>query len=197
MSRQERRRKERAGSGNPPLIGRTELIAAGFLIAGVFAVIGVILLAGSGDDDDNGEAVQGSPTNAAPTPTPGPPFTGAPADVEAIEELARQSIELLPAGQWPSLYDDFVAEFQARCTLEEFTAAGEEGAAAQGTDLPNLRYVRMEPLTTAGTDVRGIIVGEITGKTEYRIETYFRQEAAVWKIAPAPGTTGCSAFNRV
>jgi hypothetical protein len=195
MSRQQRRRKERSASDNPPLIGRTELIAAGLLIAGIFAVVGVVLLAGGGDDD-GGEAVQGSPT-AAPTATPGPPFTGAPQDAQAIEELARQSIELLPAGQWPSLYDDFVAEFQARCTLEEFTAAGEEGAAAQGTDLPNLNYLRMEPLTTAGTDVRGIIVGEITGKTEYRIEAYFRQEGAVWKIAPAPGTTACSAFNRV
>ena len=197
MSRQQRRRKERSASDNPPLIGRTELIAAGFLIAGVFAVIGVILLAGSGDDDGDDEAVQASPTTAAPTATPGPPFTGPPEDVQAIEELARQSIELLPAGQWPSLYDDFVADFQARCTLEEFTAAGEEGAAAQGTDLPNLRFVRLEPLTTAGTDVRGIIVGEITGKTEYRIEAFFREEAAVWKIAPAPGTTACSAFNRV
>jgi hypothetical protein len=192
MSRQQRRRRERASPETPPLIGRTELIAAGAIIAGIAAIVGVILLVG-GDGDNDGEAVQGSPTVAAS----GPPFTGGPDAVATIEDLARRSIDLLPSGEWPSLYPDFTAEFRDRCTLEDFTAAGAEGAAAQGTDLPNLRFVRLDGLSLSSDLVRGVIVGEITGKTEYSIEAFFREEDAAWKIAPAPGTSGCSAFNRL
>jgi hypothetical protein len=63
--------------------------------------------------------------HTAPTAAPSQDGSGAFSPGNAAEErliqLARDSIELLPAGRWPELYDQFTREFQDRCTREEFT----------------------------------------------------------------------------
>jgi hypothetical protein len=137
---------------------------------------------------------------AAPGDTTAPSDTGddgtpGPADAR-IEQLARDSIEFLPAGRWPELYDEFVASFADRCTREEFEEAGEEGAAAVGSNLNLLGFVRLDNLVINGDRATASIVGEIRGQSEYTVAAAFAFEGGEWKLAPAAGTSGCSAFNR-
>jgi hypothetical protein len=103
----------------------------------------------------------------------------------------------LPEGQWPDLYEDFTADFRDRCTLQDFTQAGIEAADQLGENLSLLGYKGLRELNITGETARAVIVGELRGQSEYEIEAFFRVEDGVWKLAPAPGTTGCSSFNRL
>jgi len=118
-------------------------------------------------------------------------------DQQAIEALARNSIEVLPRGEWPSLYESFTPEFQQRCPRPDFEAAGAQGAAEQGERLTLLRFVRLEDVSIQADTATATIVGEITGENEYRIGGAFQKIDGTWKLAPAANTTGCSAFDRV
>ena len=115
-------------------------------------------------------------------------------DEEAIQTLARRSIEVLPAGQWPSLYDSYSSEFQQRCPREEFNEAGVDAAIELGDDLRLLRFNRLDSLTIDGSSAQAVITGEIAGQGAYQIQAAFRKEDGGWKIAPAPDTQGCEAF---
>lgn len=176
-------------------LGRGELIAAGFLIAGVILIVAAVVLTRGSSNDDPGDN-----TTATAVASPSPSATGAvfsptDADGQAIVTLARKSIEVLPVGQWPSLYDDFVSSFQDRCSATEFAQAGIDSANNLGTNLALLGYKRMQGVTIAGNTADGIIVGELKGISEYQVEAHFAKENGTWKISPAPGTGGCSAFN--
>ncbi len=116
----------------------TTLAAAAVALVGVVGVAVVIAsVLASGEDTSDQGAISGD--EAAGTSDEGlaPIDQGAAASDEqgttdgrqAIESLARRSIEVLPAGQWPSLYDSFTSEFQQRCPREEFDQAGMDSAA--------------------------------------------------------------------
>ena len=115
-------------------------------------------------------------------------------DEEAIQTLARRSIEVLPAGQWPSLYDSFTSEFQQRCPREEFDQAGVAAATQLGDDLKLLRFIRLESVTFEGSSAQAVITGEVAGQDEYQVQAAFQRESSAWKIAPLPETQGCQAF---
>lgn len=115
-----------------------------------------------------------------------------PSDEDAIESLAQRSVEVLPAGEWPFLYDSFVSEYQARCPRLEFNRAGVE--AANQLDLPSLRFLRVEALTVEGSTAQAVIVGE-ESQGEYKVQAEFRKESGEWRLAPAAGTEGCEAFR--
>ncbi len=174
-TRSERRRKDRSGTGQgaPRLpLGRTERIAVAFLATGLIIVLGAFLvsrvISGGGTDDD-----------------------------ATIRALARRSIEVLPQGEWPSLYDDFTADFQARCNLADFTQAGVEGANNVGADLPQLVFFDMTDLSISGDTASATIIGAISGQadSQYKVEAAFAREDGRWKLAAAPDTAGCQAFN--
>jgi hypothetical protein len=170
------------------------MIAAGFLATGAFAIIAAVAITSGGGGD--GSVSSNTPAATQPAVSPsGVPFVPADADGEAIVALARKSIEVLPQGQWPSLYTDFVAEFQARCTPETFAQAGVDSATNLGADLPLLAYKAMQDVTITGDTAQGTIIGQVTGKSEYLVSAYFAKENGVWKIAPAPDTQGCEAFS--
>ncbi len=118
-------------------------------------------------------------------------------DEQAIQELARRSIEALPDGEWASLYDEFTPEYQQRCPQRQFVEAGEAGAAEQGANLALLKFKRLEDLTIDGAAASGVIVGEIQGQSEYSVKGAFENVGGTWKIAPAPNTEGCQAFERL
>ena len=180
-SRSERRRRARGGaaSGRPlePILRSRDVIvvatAGGGLIAALLAFL--LLFSGGGGDD-------------SPQTSP---------DQQAIESLARDSIEVLPRGEWPSLYESFTPEFQQRCPRPDFEAAGAQGAAEQGEKLALLRFVRLEDVSILADTATATIVGEITGEAEYRIRGAFQKIDGAWKLAPAANTSGCSAFDRV
>lgn len=166
-------------------------------------VIGVVLVTSGGDD---GGQVQPS---AQQTPVAQPTAQETPAaqptadeglttdDQAAIEALARSSIEVLPQGQWPTLYVAFTSDFRDRCPEAEFDQQGETAAADLDDDLLLLRFSRLEELAVAGDTGEAVIVGELQGQGEYKIQAAFRREDGVWKIAPAPDTQGCEAFGRL
>jgi hypothetical protein len=118
-------------------------------------------------------------------------------DEEAIQWLARRSIEVLPAGQWPSLYDSFTSEFQQRCPRAQYDQVGVDAAAEQGDNLRLLRFNRLESVTIDGSTAQAVIVGEVVGQSEYQIQAAFQKENGDWKIAPAPNTQGCDPFVRL
>jgi len=149
-------------------------------VAGTIAALAVF--AGGGNDDTNQAPAVFSPT------TP---------DDFAIEALARRSIEVLSAGQWPSLYDDFTEEFRARCPREQFVAGGETNANELGDQLQLLGYKRLEDVVYSGEAATAVIVGELRGQSEYRVGSAFRRVGGTWKLAPDTGTEGCAAFNRL
>jgi hypothetical protein len=140
----------------------------------IAALLAFLLLSGGGDD--------GASEPASP-------------DEQAIESLARDSIEVLPRGEWPSLYDSFTPEFQQRCPRPEFEAAGAQGAAEQGDKLSLLRFLRLEDVSVLGDTATATIVG--SSEAEYRIRSAYQKVDGVWKLAPAANTSGCSAFDRV
>ena len=58
-------------------------------------------------------------------------------------------------------------------------------------------FVRLESVEINGDTAKGIIVGQLQGQSEYKVAVAYKIEDGVWKLAPAAGTSGCSAFNRV
>jgi hypothetical protein len=174
------------------VIGRTELVAGAVVLLAAGLTLGAVLLFSGGGDDD-GSAGDGSPAGATQS---GAPFLPSDAAGEAIVELARRSVESLPEGQWPRLYDAFTNEFQGRCPREEFVAAGETDAANLGGQLSLLHFKSLVDVTLGTDTASGVIVGELNG-AEYTIQTAYALEDGVWKIAPAPDTSGCNGFNRL
>lgn len=175
-------------------LGRSELIAAGFLVIGIVAIVLAVVVTQGGGSDGNGA------TGATATGTPPPSASGVILqpdnfDSQSIIDLARRSIEVLPQGQWPSLYDDFTAAFQARCTAEQFAQAGIDSSNQLGSDLALLGFKHIQDVVFSGDTATGIIVGELKGKSEYQVESAFAKEGGVWKIAPVKDTAGCSAFS--
>ncbi len=210
-SKSGRRRRQQARSSAAAADGKTgtlllkgnEVAAAGLLTGFVLLLVGIALLASSGTGEGSATTSPGDVTTSpgAATTSPGDATTDAvqPAgsDEEAIQSLARRSIEVLPAGQWPSLYDFFTSEFQQRCSREQFDQVGEDSAAQLGDDIKLLRFKRTESVTMEGSSAQAVIVGEIVGQSEYQIQAAFRNENGAWKIAPSPGTQGCAAFGRL
>jgi hypothetical protein len=174
-----------------PIIGRTELIAAGLVLVAAGVALGLVLLL-TGGDDDGGEAVQAT-ANATVTSTPFEPID---ADGQAIIALGRRSVEALPDGEWPGLYDAFTQEFRNRCSFSDFVAAGETDTADLGASLQLIRFKYLIDVILSGDTASAVIVGALSDD-EYSVETAYLRVDGVWKIAPAPGTTGCSAFNRL
>ena len=222
-SRSGRRRRQQARSSAAAADGKTgtlllkgnEVAAAGLLTGFVLLLVGIALLASSGTGEGSattspdGGAATGdggattspgaattSPAGATTSPAGATTDAVQPAgsDEEAIQSLARRSIEVLPAGQWPSLYDSFTSEFQQRCSREQFDQVGEDSAAQLGDDIKLLRFKRTESVTIEGLTAQAVIVGEIVGQSEYQIQAAFQKEHGDWRIAPAPGTQGCAAF---
>lgn len=175
-------------------IGRSELIAAAFLIVGIVAIVAAVVVT-QGGDDEGASGVTATVTEAPLPSASGVRLEPTDADSEAIINLARRSIEVLPQGQWPSLYTDFVASFTQRCSVEEFTQAGIDSSADLSEDLQLLGFKYIQDVTITGDAAAGTIVGELRGKTEYQVDAAFAKEDGVWKIAPVPDTEGCSAFT--
>lgn len=176
-SRSERRRKKKspAQGGPPPLpFGRTGRIALATVAVCLLAIGGAYLL-----------------TRALVKPSR--------SDQDEISALARRSIEVLPEGQWPSLYNDFTADFQGHCTLADFTKAGSDSATNLGVSLHLLEFVSLKGLAIDGTNATATIVGDLKGQANSTYETgaAFVKVNGSWKIAPASGTTGSSAFNQI
>ncbi|MBI2913715.1 MAG: hypothetical protein HYY03_07335 [Chloroflexi bacterium] len=182
-SRSSRRRRPQPASPEPAparsLLRRRELLLVVGLAAVVIAVVATVLLVSSGDEKSATE----QPTQSA--------------DEAAIESLARRSIDVLPQGQWPSLYDSFTTEFQQRCPQADFAQVGADNAAQLGADLPFLRFKRLENVAVSADNARAVIVGEVVGRNEYRIQAAFQKQDGAWKLAPAPDTEGCDAFTRL
>jgi hypothetical protein len=195
-------RKRARGKRSPPeeASNLPNLLAIGAaLAAGLgFVAILVVLLSGGGTDEAAPPQQPTAQQPAADEPSPAATATTEPvegADAEAIEALARRSIEVLPAGAWPALYDSFTTDFRDRCPQDQFAQAGADAATDLGDDLQLLRYLRLEGLVVEGETAEATIIGDLQG--EYRIEAHFRVEDGDWKIAPAADTAGCEAFGRV
>lgn len=209
-SRRRRRRSTQSATPKPTgdrlLLRGSEPAAAGLLAGFVLLLVGIALLSSSGTSDGGATTSPGdvttSPSDTTTSPSDATTSPGATtgvvqtatSDEEALQYLARRSIEVLPAGQWPSLYDSFTSEFQQRCSRDEFGRAGEEAATQLGENLKLLRFKRTETVTIEGSSAEAVIVGEIVGQGEYEIRAVFQKEAGGWKIAPAPDTQGCEAF---
>jgi hypothetical protein len=184
------------------LLLRGDEVAAAMVLVGFVLLFVAIALLASGGGGDGGAATGDAD---APVSEGGATDIGVPVDEEQpgasgeqeIQSLARRSIEALPAGQWPSLYDSYTSEFQGRCPRAEFDQVGLEAAAQLGDDLQLLRFKRVESVTVEGSIAQAIIVGEIAGQSEYQIQAAFQLEDGSWKIAPASGTAGCEAFSRL
>ncbi len=184
------------------LLLRGDEVAAAMALVGFVLLFVAIALLASGGTGDGGAATGDAD---APVSEGGASDTGAPVDEvqpgasgeQEIQLLARRSIEALPAGQWPALYDSFTSEFQGRCPRAEFDQVGLEAVAQLGDDLKLLRFKRLEGVTVEGSIAQAIIVGEIAGQSEYQIQAAFQLEDGSWKIAPASGTAGCDAFSRL
>jgi hypothetical protein len=195
-SRSRRRRLARevtkaAAQGRRPSLLRTrELIAIG--VAAAVTIVGLFVYLAffqSGGDNSSEET--------SVTETFFPPYSPDSPEGVAIVDLARRSIEVLPRGEWPSLYDSFTPEYQQRCPREQFAAAGEAGAQEQGSNLPLLRFVNLEQVSLEGDTAKAVIVGEIQGSRQYKLRAAFRKVDGFWKISPTEGTDGCNAFDRL
>jgi len=190
-TRSERRRRLRAGTDpQRPLLRRRDLLIACAIAAavGIGILVVVLISGGSGGGDSSDQTV---------TETFFPPYSPNSPDGLAIVALARSSIEVLPRGEWPSLYDSFTAEYQQRCPKDQFAAAGEAGAQEQGSNLPLLRFVNLEQVSIEGDTAKAVIVGEIQGLQQYKLRSAFRKIDGSWKISPTEGTNGCNAFDRL
>ncbi len=122
---------------------------------------------------------------------------GGTGDEDAIESLARRSVEALPAGEYPSLYESFTREFQQRCPRQEFEQEGENAATLLGDDLQFLRFRRVEDLAIQGQNARAVIVGDVAGKpeSEFKRRALFRKEDGEWRLVPVADSVGCQAFG--
>ena len=190
-SRPERRRRSKQQDQMRPIIGRVELIATGLVLATAGVTLGIVLLLTGGDDD--GEAAAQATATATATSTP---FVPVDADGRAIVDLGRRSVEALPDGEWPGLYNAFTQEFRDRCMLSDFVDAGEADAANLGGSLQQIRFKYLIDVSLSGDAASAIIVGALSDD-EYTIETTYERVNDVWQIAPPPGTAGCSGFNRL
>ena len=184
------------------LLLRGDEVAAAMALAGFVLLFVAIALLASGGTGDGGAATGDadaidSQGGVSDTVVPVDEVQPGASGEQEIQSLARRSIEALPTGQWPSLYGSFTSEFQRRCTQAEFDQAGLEAADQLGDDLQLLRFKRLESVTVEGSIAQAIIVGEIEGQSEYQIQAAFQLEDGNWKIAPASGTAGCEAFNRL
>jgi hypothetical protein len=122
---------------------------------------------------------------------------GSTGDQEAVNSLAQRSIDVLPQGEWPSLYDSFTSEFRQRCPRDEFDQSGVDVATQLGDDLPFLKFKRLEDTLIQGDNARAVIVAEFPSRGEYNVQAAFRKEGGDWKIAPAARTEGCQAFQQL
>lgn len=122
---------------------------------------------------------------------------GGAGDEDAIESLARRSVEALPAGEYPSLYESFTREFQQRCPRQEFEQEGENAATLLGDDLQFLRFRRVEELAIQGQNARAVIVGDVAGKpeSEFKRRALFRKQDGEWRLMPVTDSEGCQAFG--
>ncbi len=156
-------------------MGRTERIAVAFLAIGLLTIGGAFLAS---------QALVKQSSSS---------------DQDDIRALARRSIEVLPQGQWPSLYDDFTADFKARCTLADFRQAGVDSATNLGASLHLLEFSDLKNVAINGTTATATIVGDLSAQANsaYDVDAAFAKENGTWKLAPASGTTGCQAFNVV
>ncbi len=195
------------------LLRGDEVAAAMVLVGFVLLFVAIALLASGGRGDgvvaigdadapvDEGEAsATGAPVDegeASDTDAPVDEVQPGASGEQEIQSLARRSIDALPAGQWPSLYNSFTSEFQERCPRAEFDQVGVEAAVQLGGDLQLLRFKRLESVTVEGSTAQAIIVGEVAGQSEYQIQAAFQLEDGRWRIAPASGTAGCEAFGRL
>lgn len=198
-----------------PFFRRNDVLAAAGLIVIASALLAAVLIAGARGDvagtpgpTDTPGTVSATPGTAAATQAPASATGGmagvasliptpAGGDELAIAELARLSVTLLPEGRWPELYGSFVQSFRDRCGEEEFARVGEESASALGDQLPLVRYRGLNELTVSGDTARAVIVSDLTGTSESLIEASFERVDGQWLLAPAPGTEGCAAFNRI
>ena len=155
-------------------MGRTERIAVAFLAIGLVTIGGAFLV-----------------TQAL--------LKQSSSDQDDIRGLARRSIEVLPQGQWPSLYNDFTTDFKARCTLAGFTQAGVDSATNLGASLHLLEFSGLKNVAINGTTATATVVGDLRGQANsaYDVDAAFARENGTWKLAAASGTTGCQAFNVV
>jgi hypothetical protein len=169
------------------------LIAVGAIAAGIAGSVALIALLSNGGNSEDG----GTSATLLASSTQASAFVPSSPDEVAIEALARRSIEVLPAGQWPTLYEDFTPEFQQRCPRQEFVDGGARNATELGQSLPLLAYKRLEQVSIADDAASAVVVGEIRGQPEYSVEAAFQRVAGVWKLAPAPSTERCAAFNRL
>ncbi len=194
--RQQTRRTSSAEPAPPPesLLKRRDLAGAAALGGAVSLAIAAALLFGRSGSDTGSSASTGQPPATAQPAATASPVVAA-ADQQGIEALARRSIEVLPAGQWPSLYDDFTPDFRQRCPRADFDQAGVDAAQQLGASLQQLRYKRLEELKVEGSSASAVIIGELQG--DYKTGASFLKVGGNWKLAPAPGTDGCSAFNRI
>jgi len=165
------------------------VLGALLLAAGVVIVAGVVLLLSGGGGGSDGGA-------SSATGTARPAFSPSSEDEAAIAALAEKSIEALPRNQWPALYDDFTAAFQARCPRDQFIQAGIDAAQEQGTNLAKLGYVRLEQVSIEDDKATATIIGEVKGGPEYTIYAAFADESGTWKLSAAQDTAGCQAFTR-
>jgi len=194
-SRSHRRRRQRetvkaASQGRrPSLLRKRELIAVGVLATVTIAGLLVYLVFFNTDGESSSEQTV--------TETFFPPYSPDNPDGVAIVNLARSSIEVLPRGEWPTLYDSYTPEFQQRCPKDQFIAAGEAGAQEQGTNLPLLRFLNLEQVSIEGDTAKAVIVGEIQGLRQYKLRAAFRKLDGSWKISATEGTDGCNAFDRL
>ena len=205
------------------LLKGNDAVVAGLLVGFVLLFVGIALMVSGGADGGvvatgaGGPAADGGPATGdagAVTPDDGAATGGGGATTspieattgatqpaaggeEAVGSLARRSIEVLPAGQWSSLYDSFTSEFRQRCPRDQFDQAGVDAADQLGDDLRLLRFKRIESVVIEGSSAEAVIVGEIVGQSEYQIQAAFQVEDGQWRIAPAPNTEGCGAFNRL
>ena len=125
------------------------------------------------------------------------PFGGGTSDADAIKSLGQRSIEDLPPGDYSSFYESFTGDFRLRCPRDEFIKAGEDASTALGDDRPFLKFKRLEDVLIQDQNARAVIVGQVAGQAEYKVQAAFRKEDGSWKIAPAAGTEGCQAFQQL
>ena len=183
--RSERRRDEREGKAPHSRRSRPiNIWAAAFIgVGGTIMVVGAILIFSSGGED--------GPDSDAGIVMP------VTSDEIALEALARRTIESLPNAVWPSLYPEFTDAYHQRCSIEEFTAAGQASAVEQGANLSRIRYVGVQSFDVSETTAELVIVGEVIDQLQYTTGADFEKVNDGWRIAPVAGTSGCEAFDRL
>jgi hypothetical protein len=190
-SRQQRRRRERQQEAGAyrPAFGAPEAAGAALIGAAVILVVAAAILLSDGNGN-GGATPQPAATEPVLIVPEGP-------DEEAVAALARQSIEALPRGEWPALYEKFTRAFRERCPEEEFIQVGIRSAQEQGPNLSRIRYKGLEALEIQGDAATVVVAGDLQGESEFAIGQRMEREEGEWKLAPQPDTQGCQAFHRL